>query len=477
MSGKRSEGVFGLEARGTNLKTEVLAGITTFMTMAYILAVNPNILSAAGMDRGAVFTATALAAFVGTMVMALVARYPFALAPGMGLNAFFAFTVVIGMGHSWQYAMTAVLVEGLIFIVLSLFKVREKIFDAFPKSLRYAVSGGIGLFIAFIGLQNAKVVVPNASTGVSFFSFGANSFKSVGITVVLTIIGIIITGLLMHRKVKGGILIGILVTWGLGMLCQATGLYMPNAELGMYSVYPDFSGGIAAPSLAPTFCKFEWGEIFTLDFWVVVFSFLFVDVFDTMGTVIGAAVEGKMLDKEGKLPRIGRVFLADAIATVAGACFGTSTTTTYVESTSGIAVGGRTGLTSIVTGLLFLVALPLSPIFLAIPSFATAPALVIVGFLMMKSVLNIDFSNMREAIPGFICMAVMPFAYSISDGICMGIISYTAINTFARLISAIKVFFKVHYDQHEMDEIYHGPKVHWLLYVLSLLFILKYAFL
>lgn len=477
MIGKRLERVFRLEARGTNLKTEFLAGVTTFMTMAYILAVNPNILSDAGMDSGAVFTATALAAFVGTMVMALVARYPFALAPGMGLNAFFTFTVVIGMGHSWQYAMTAVLVEGLIFIVLSLFKVREKIFDAFPKSLRYAVSGGIGLFIAFIGLQNAKVVVPNASTGVSFFSFGANSFKSVGITVVLTIIGIIITGLLMHRKVKGGILIGILVTWGLGMLCQATGLYVPNAELGMYSVYPDFSGGIAAPSLAPTFCKFEWGEIFTLDFWVVVFSFLFVDVFDTMGTVIGAAVEGKMLDKEGKLPRIGRVFMADAIATVAGACFGTSTTTTYVESTSGIAVGGRTGLTSVVTGLLFLVALPLSPIFLAIPSFATAPALVIVGFLMMKSVLNIDFSNMREAIPGFICMAVMPFAYSISDGICMGIISYTAVNTFARLISAGKLALKSEYDQYDYDEVYNRPKVHWLLYVLSLLFILKYAFL
>lgn len=475
MIGKRLERVFRLEARGTNLKTEVLAGITTFMTMAYILAVNPNILSATGMDRGAVFTATALASFMGTMLMALLARYPFALAPGMGLNAFFAFT--IGMKYSWQYALTAVFMEGIIFIVLSLLRVREKIFDAFPKSLRYAVSGGIGLFITFIGLQNAKVVVPNASTGVSFFNFGANSFKSVGITVVLTIIGIIITGLLMHRKVKGGILIGILITWALGMLCQATGLYVPNAELGMYSVYPDLSGGISVPSLAPTFCKFEWSEIFTLDFWVVVFSFLFVDVFDTMGTVIGAAVEGNMLDKQDKLPRIGRVFLADAIATVAGACFGTSTTTTYVESTSGIAVGGRTGLTSVVTGFLFLLALPLSPIFLAIPSFATAPALVIVGFLMMKSVLNIDFSNMREAIPGFICMAVMPFAYSISDGICMGIISYTAVNTFARLISAGKLALKSEYDQYDYDEVYNRPKVHWLLYVLSLLFILKYAFL
>lgn len=452
---ERLESVFKLKDNGTSLKTEVLAGITTFMTMAYILAVNPSILSAAGMDSGAVFTATVLASFIGTMLMALIANYPFALAPGMGLNAYFAYTVVIGMGYTWQFAMTAVLVEGFIFILLSCLNVREAIFNAFPKSLRHAVSAGIGLFIAFIGLQNAKIVVANSSTAVSFFDFGANSFESVGITVILAIVGIVIIAMLMHLKVKGAILFGILATWVLGIFCQFIGIYVPNPELGMYSLLPDFSGGISIPSLKPTLMQFDWSSIFTFNFVVVMFSFLFVDMFDTLGTLIGVSSEANMLDEQGRLPKIKQSFLADAIATVAGACFGTSTTTTYVESASGVAAGGRTGLTSVVTGLLFLLALPLSPIFLAIPSFATAPALVVVGFLMIKSITKIDFSDLTEAIPAFVCMIFMPFAYSISDGICMGIISYTAINTLAA--------------QHK--------KVHWLLYVLSLLFVLKYALL
>lgn len=454
---RRLEKFFELRKHKTDFKTEVLAGITTFMTMAYILAVNPSILSAAGMDSGAVFTATILASFVGTILMGLVAKYPFALAPGMGLNAFFAYTVVIGMGYSWQFALTAVLVEGIIFVILSLTKVREAIFNSIPQTLKYAVSAGIGLFIAFIGLQNAKIVVPNASTGVSFFGFGNNSFRSLGITVVLAIIGIVITGILLKKEVKGGILYGILITWLLGILCQVTGLYVPSAELGTYSLIPDFSNGISIPSIGSTFCQFEFTNILTLDFIVTMFSFLFVDMFDTVGTVIGTATKAKMLDEEGKLPRIKQVFLADSIATISGSCFGTSTTTTYVESASGIAVGGRTGLTAVVTALLFLCALPLSPIFLAIPSFATAPALIIVGFMMLSSILKVDFNDLTEAIPAYLCVIMMPFAYSISDGICAGIVSYVVINLFVGKAKE--------------------KKIHWLLYVLTIIFILKYALL
>lgn len=453
---ERLEKIFKLKENGSSLKTEILAGITTFMTMAYILAVNPSILSAAGMDSGAVFTATVLASFVGTILMALIARYPFALAPGMGLNAYFAYTVVIGMGYTWQFALTAVLIEGVIFIILSLTNVREAIFNAFPKSMRHAVSAGIGLFIAYIGLQNAKIIVADSSTVGSLFSFSAGSFKSVGITVVLAILGIIITAVLMHFKIKGHILFGILATWILGIICQLVGIYVPNPELGMYSLLPDFSAGISVQSLAPTFMKFDWKNILSLDFVVVVFSFLFVDMFDTLGTLIGVSSESGMLDENGKLPRIKHAFLADAIATVAGACLGTSTTTTYVESASGVASGGRTGLTSIVTALLFLVALFLSPIFLAIPSFATTPALVVVGFMMIKSSISkIDFKDLTEAVPAFICFLIMPLAYSISDGICMGVISYTLINLCTG----------------------KGKKVHWLMYVLTVLFILKYALL
>lgn len=451
------EKIFKLKEHQTNVKTEVLAGVTTFMTMAYILAVNPSMLSVTGMDNGAVFVATALASFVGTILMALLSNYPFALAPGMGLNAYFAYTVVLGMGYSWQFALTAVLVEGIIFIILSLTKVREAIFNAIPQSLKIAVSAGIGLFIAFIGLQNAKIVVPNASTAVSFFDFSSAPFKSVGITIVLAIIGIIITAILLIKNVKGGILFGILSTWILGIICQITGLYVPNAELGMYSLIPDFSNGLSIPSIAPTLCKFQFANILTLDFLVIMFSFLFVDMFDTLGTLIGVSSKANMLDKDGKLPKIKGALMADSVATVAGACFGTSTTTTFVESASGVASGGRTGLTSVVTGLLFLLSLFLSPIFLAIPSFATAPALVIVGFMMLSSILKLNFEDYSESIPAYLCIIAMPFMYSISEGICFGIISYVVINL---LTGKAK-----------------EKKIHPILYVLTVLFILRYILL
>lgn len=451
------ERYFHLKRNHTNVRTEVIAGVTTFMTMAYILAVNPSILSAAGMDAGAVFTATALASAVGTVLMALLANYPFALAPGMGLNAFFAYTVVLQMGYSWQFALTAVLVEGIIFIILSLTKVREAIFNSIPMNLKHAVSAGIGLFIAFIGMQNAKIVVPNESTAVSLYAFTAETFKSQGITVVLALIGIIVTAVLVAKQVKGGILLGIFATWILGIICQLTGLYVPNAELGMYSLIPDFANWNIIPSMSSTFMKFDFSQVLSLDFVVVMFSFLFVDIFDTLGTLIGVSSKANMLDKNGKLPKVSQALLADAIATTAGACLGTSTTTTFVESSSGVAEGGRTGLTSIVTGALFLIALVLSPIFLAIPSFATAPALVVVGFLMLTSILKIDFSDMTEAIPAYLCVAFMPFAYSIAEGISMGVISYVAMN----LVTG------------KAKE----KRINPLMYVLAIVFIVKYAML
>lgn len=458
------EKLFKLSENKTDVKTEVLAGVTTFMTMAYILAVNPSILSAAGMDSGAVFTATALAAFVGTLLMAVLANYPFALAPGMGLNAYFAYTVVIGMGYSWQYALTAVFAEGIIFIVLSMTNVREAIFNAIPRNLKSAVSVGIGLFIAFVGMQNAHIVI-GGSTLIELFSLdGYNqvngveaAFSDVGITVLLAIIGVIITGILVIKNVKGNILWGILITWGLGIICQFAGLYVPNAEVGCYSLLPDFSNGLAIPSLSPIFCKLDFKGIFSLDFIVILFAFLFVDLFDTIGTLVGVSSKADMLDKDGKLPRIKGALLADAIATTAGAVLGTSTTTTFVESASGVSEGGRTGLTSVTTAILFGLSLFLSPIFLAIPSFATAPALIIVGLYMLTNVMNIDFSNMSEAIPCYICIIAMPFFYSISEGISMGIIAYVAFN----LITG------------KAKE----KKVSVLMYVLAVLFILKYIFL
>ena len=455
------EKIFHLKENKTDVRTEVIAGVTTFMTMAYILAVNPNILEASGMDRGAVFTATALSAFIATCLMALLSNYPFVLAPGMGLNAYFAYTVVLGMGYSWQQALAAVFVEGLIFILLSLTNVREAIFNSIPMNLKHAVSVGIGLFIAFIGLQNAKIVVNNDSTLVSVFSFKSavkdGTFNSMGITVLLALIGILVTAVLLVKNIKGSILWGILITWGLGIICQFVGLYVPNPELGFFSLLPDFSNGISVPSMAPTFMKMDFSIVFSLDFVVIMFAFLFVDMFDTLGTLIGVASKADMLDKDGKLPIIKGALLSDAVGTSVGAVCGTSTVTTFVESASGVAEGGRTGLTAIVAAILFGLSLFLSPIFLAIPSFATAPALIVVGFLMLTSITKIDFNDYTEAIPCFIAIIAMPFMYSISEGIAMGVISYVVINLVAGKAKE--------------------KKISVLMYVLAVLFILKYVFL
>lgn len=423
--------VFHLSEHHTDVKTEVMAGITTFMTMAYILAVNPDVLSASGMDKGAIFTATCLASLIATVLMALLSNYPFVLSAGMGLNAYFAYTVVGSMGYSWQMALAAVFVEGLIFIALSLTNVREAIFNSIPMPLKRAVSAGIGLFIAFIGLQNCKLVV-DSSTLVTVYSFSKNAetFRTEGITVLLAIIGVLITAVLMVKKVKGGILWGILITWLLGIVCELTGLYIPNAEMGFYSVMPDFSSGISIPSIMPTLGQMDFSSIASLDFLVVIFAFLFVDMFDTLGTLIGVASKADMLDEQGHLPRIRGALLADAVGTSAGAALGTSTITTFVESASGVAEGGRTGLTGLVSAALFGLSLFLSPIFLAIPSFATAPALIIVGFLMVSSILKVDFDNLFDAIPAYIAMIAMPFMYSISEGIAMGVVSYVVINLF-----------------------------------------------
>ncbi|MBE5872001.1 MAG: NCS2 family permease [Lachnospiraceae bacterium] len=451
------ENFFKLKEHGTDVRTEVMAGITTFMTMAYILAVNPNILADAGMDRGAVFTATALASAIATLIMSLLANMPFVLSAGMGLNAYLAYTVVSGMGYSWQQALAAVCVEGIIFIVLSLTNVREAIFNAIPATLKVAVSVGIGLFICFIGLQNAHIVV-GGSTLVTMFSFKSSlangTFTSEGITVLLAMIGIIVTAVMMIKNIKGSVLWGILITWGLGMICQLIGLYTPNPDAGFYSLFP--SGIVSAPaSLAPTFFKMDFSNVISLNFLTIMFAFLFVDMFDTLGTIIGCASKADMLDKDGKLPGISKVLLADAVGTSAGACLGTSTITTFVESSAGIMEGGRTGLTSLVSGLLFILSLFLSPIFLAIPSFATAPALIIVGFLMMQQVAKIDWmKDLKEAIPAFITIYSMAFMYSISEGIAFGVISYTLLH----LISG------------------EGKKVTPLMYVLTVLFILKYIF-
>lgn len=454
------EKFFKLMENKTDVKTEVMAGLTTFMTMAYILAVNPNILSATGMDANAVLIATALASFVGTMLMALFANYPFALAPGMGLNAYFAYTVVLGMGYSWQIALLAVFVEGLIFIVLSVTNVREAIFNAIPKTLKSAVSVGIGLFIAFIGLQDAKLVVGNESTLVTYQSFSAESIQSVGVGAILALVGVLIIAILLIKKVKGGILYGIIITWILGIICELCHIYVPNPDLGMYSVIPTAFISLDFSSFSATFgqvFKADFSSVRILDFVTIVFAFLFVDMFDTLGTLIGVASKADMLDKDGKLPRIRPALMADAVATSVGAIFGTSTTTTYVESASGVTEGGRTGLTAVVTGLLFLLALIFSPLFLTIPSFAIAPALITVGFYMMGAVVKINFEDMAEAIPAFLCIIAMPLAYSISEGITIGVISWTIIN----LITG------------KAKE----KKISVVMYILTILFILKYIFL
>ena len=453
------EKLFKLKEHKTDVKTEVLAGVTTFMTMAYILAVNPSILGDAGMNTNAVLLATAIASFIGCICMAFMANYPFALAPGMGLNAYFAYTVCIGMGVSWQTALLAVFVEGIVFIVLSLTNVREAIFNAIPLTLKTAVSAGIGLFIAFIGLQNAKIVVNSDATLVTYQAFRAN-FSTEGITALLAIIGVLITAYLVIKKVKGDIFIGIIVTWVLGMLCQAIGIYVPNPEAGWYSLFPNFSAGWDFASLGETFgavFKADFSEIGIANFIVVVFAFLFVDIFDTLGTLIGVASKADMLDKDGKLPKIKGALMADAVATTSGAVLGTSTVTTFVESASGVAAGGRTGLTAIVTGLLFLLSIVFSPLFLSIPSFATAPALIIVGFYMMCNVVKINFNDYIEAIPAYLTILFMPIMYSISEGIVIGVISYTVL---------VLVTGKA-----------KEKKLSPLMYVLSILFIFKYIFL
>lgn len=450
------EKFFKLKENGTNVRTEVVAGVTTFMTMAYILAVNPSILSASGMDAQAVLIATAIASFIGTICMALLANYPFALAPGLGLNAYFAYTVCGSMGYSWQIALFAVFVEGLIFIVLSLTNVREAIFNAIPLQLKKGVSVGIGLFIAFIGLQNAGIVVNNDSTLVSIVDFTAD-FHTSGISALLAVIGIFIIAALYVKKVKGAILIGIFATWILGIICQLTGLYVVTPDAGYYSLIPAWSSfnlGAISSIFGQCF-KADFSSLRAFDFIAIVCAFLFVDIFDTLGTLIGCATKADMLDKDGKLPRIKEALLADAIATTAGAVLGTSTTTTFVESSAGVAEGGRTGLSSVVTGLLFLLAVFLSPIFITIPSFATAPALLFVGFLMISAVTAIDFNDYTEAVPAYLALIAMPLTYSISEGIAAGVISYVVIN----LVSG------------------KAKKITPLMYVLAVLFICKFIFL
>ena len=448
------EKFFKLRENKTNVKTEVVAGVTTFMTMAYILAVNPSILSASGMDSQAVLMATALAAFIGTLAMALMANYPFALAPGLGLNAYFAYTICGEMGYSWKFALMAVFIEGIIFILLSLTKVREDIFNAIPLQLKKGVSVGIGLFIAFIGLQGAKLVV-DSSTLVTVVDFREN-FNTVGIGALLAVVGLFVIAILYVKKVKGSILIGIVVTWVLGMICQATGIYHVDAEAGFYSLYPawsEFNLGAIGDTFGQCF-NADFSSVKIADFVIIVFAFLFVDMFDTLGTLIGVANKADMLDKDGKLPRIKEALLADAVATSAGAVLGTSTTTTFVESSAGVAEGGRTGLASVVTGFLFLLSIFFAPVFCAIPSFATAPALIFVGFLMVSAVVEIDFNDMTESIPAYLCLIAMPLMYSISEGIAIGVISYVVIN----LICG------------------KAKKITPLMYILAVLFVLKYIF-
>ncbi len=450
------EKLFKLRENNTDVRTEVIGGITTFMTMAYILAVNPSLLSAAGMDATAVLMATCLASFIGTAAMALMANYPFALAPGMGLNAYFAFTVCGAYGYDWRVALLAVFAEGIIFIILSLTNVREAIFNTIPSGLKKGVSAGIGLFIAFVGLQGAHVIVNSDSTLTTYVSF-ASEFHTLGICALLAIIGTLLIAVLYTRNVKGSILIGIIVTWILGMICQALGIYKVDIEGGFYSLYPTFAI-TDFTALSKTFGQCfvgDFSNVSIANFVVVLLAFLFVDMFDTIGTLVGVATKADMLDKDEKLPNIKQALLADAIATSAGAVLGTSTTTTFVESSAGVGAGARTGLASMVTGFLFLIAIFFAPIFTAIPGFATAPALIFVGFLMVSSIIKVDFDELSEAIPAYLCMLAMPLAYSISEGIAIGVISYVAVNVCCG----------------------KSKKVTPLMYVLAVLFICKYIFL
>ena len=451
------ERVFKLKENNTNVKTEVMAGVTTFMTMAYILAVNPSILGDAGMDPTAVLIATCLASFIGSVCMALMANMPFVLSAGMGLNAYFAYTVVLGFGYSWQLALLAVFVEGLIFIVLSLTNVREAIFDSIPLALKHAVSVGIGLYIAFIGLQSAGVIV-DSSTLVGLVNFRTN-FSTAGISALLALVGTFITAVLYIRNVRGSILFGILATWGLGIVCQFTGIYVPTPEAGYYSLLPTM-GMTDFSKLGETFGQcfnVDFSSVGIFNFIVIVLSFLFVDLFDTLGTVIGVSSKANMLDENGKLPRIRPVLMADAIATTAGAVLGTSTTTTFVESSAGVAAGGRTGLTALTSAVLFLVSTLFAPLFTAIPSFATTPALVFVGFLMFTNITKIDLedSSLTETVPAYLCLLMMTLSYSIAEGISFGMISYVLLNVVCGKAKNVKP----------------------LMYVLAALFVCKYIFL
>lgn len=416
------EKYFKLKENKTDVKTEILAGITTFMTMVYILAVNPGMLSETGMDFGGVFTATALSAGVATLIMALYAKYPFALAPGMGLNAFFTYSVCIGMKQSWQFALTAVLVEGIIFILLSLLKVREAIFDLIPLSLKKAVSAGIGLFIALVGLKNAGIIVANEGTTIGLGDLTANAS-------IVALLGLIVIAILYARNVKGALLIGIIIATIIGI------------PLGVTTLPEGFKIFSLPPSLKDVAFKFvPFSDIMTKDFWIIVVTFLFVDIFDTVGTLAGVASKSGMLDKEGKLPRVSKALTADAVGTIFGACMGTSTVTTFVESSAGVAAGGRTGLTSVTTGIMFILALFIAPLFAIIPAAATAPVLVVVGVFMMSAVMEINWHDLTEAVPAFLTIAMMPFAYSIAEGIVFGIVSYTLIKTFtgkAKDVSAL----------------------------------------
>ena len=465
--------LFKLKRNRTTVKTEIVAGVTTFMTMAYILAVNPNILSMAGIPRGGVFVATAVSAVVGTLLMAALSNYPFVLAPGMGLNAFLTFGVVLGMGYSWQFALLAVFVEGLVFLALSLTPVREGIFNAIPFALKKAVAAGIGLFICLIAMKTAGIIVDNPATLISLVKFRDVPFHTSGICAVLALAGTLFTGYLLVRRLKGAILFGILFTWGLGMAAQACGVYLPDPANGFFSLYPDFSmkgltqnfsefGATVGALFKPdgwTFTqdgavvKSGWTLIKTLDFFVVIFAFFFVDLFDTLGTLIGVSMKGGFLDKDGKLPRISGALCADSIATSVGAVFGTSTTTTFVESASGVMAGGRTGLTGVTSAVLFAVAIVFAPVFLAIPGFATAPALIIVGYMMLSSCADVNWGDPGEAVPAFLAVAAMPFTYSISDGIMFGVIAYTVINACAG----------------------NFKRIHWIMYILTALFVAKYA--
>lgn len=425
---------FGLNPAKHSVRTEIIAGITTFLTMAYILAVNPSIFSALesqGMPTNAVFTATALAAIVGCLVMSIYAKKPFGLAPGMGLNAFFVYTVCMAMGHPWQMALTAIFLEGVLFILLTVTNVRKLIVDAIPVTMKRAIGAGIGLYIAFIGLKSAGIIVNSEATSVALGSFSEPA-------VILSIIGFLITSVLVILNVKGGMLLGIIATTLIGIPMGVT----------------NFNGVMSTPpSIEPIFCKFEWSQILSWDMVAIVFTFLFIDMFDTIGTVVGVSVKSGMVDKDGNVDGINKVLMADAVATVAGAVFGTSTTTTYIESASGVSEGGRTGLTSFTIAVCFAIALMFSPLFLAIPGAATGPVLFIVGVMMASPVKDIDWSDYSEAIPAFVTMLLMPLAYSISDGIMLGMITYTVLNALAGKLKKVSV----------------------MMWVLAALFILRYV--